>query len=415
MIGCRVGSPTFSSNRSPAPRSTGTGPKTLSYSYRVVATYPRVVADQADKVAAAWSPPGAPSSWGLTASQFEALRDDEELLAIAATIPPDKLPPLLFAAAASFLVLDLQPRPLRDFFPHLGEPQPALDSRFSQEYRAFCLDHRDRLLELCALHRYQMNEVGRCADLLPALTDAINDQREIVLVDLGTGAGLALHMDRYRYVYRGQRSQLATVGDPDSTVVIETELRGQAAAPIPSTLPKIADRIGIDIEPLELADPEVRAWLAACIPQEIGAVTRFHNAVEIAIEHPARSVRGDASAMLPGVLEAVGEWALVCVLDTYVHVFFGTEQLLRFRALIERIGARRDLDWVSVDPLVPMGESASDSVLGVSVPVALLERNRREGVFGVIGRLSYREGHRSGALLGLAHPGAAWLEWLGSE
>jgi hypothetical protein len=34
-------------------------------------------------------------------------------------------------------------------------------------------------------------------------------------------------------------------------------------------------------------------------------------------------------------------------------------------------------------------------------------------VFGVIDRLSYRHGRRHSALLGIAHPGAAWLEWLG--
>ena len=64
-------------------------------------------------IAAAWSPVAAPASWELTAAQFRALRDDDELLAIAATIPPEKLPPLLFAAAATFLVLEIAPRPLR--------------------------------------------------------------------------------------------------------------------------------------------------------------------------------------------------------------------------------------------------------------------------------------------------------------
>ncbi len=378
------------------------------------ATDPRVVADQADKVAAAWSPLDAPASWRLTASQFETLRDDDELLAIAATTAPDKLPPLLFGAAASFLVLELEPQPLRRWFPKIGEPQSPLDRRFPQEYRAFCLDHQDRLRGLCARHRYQMNEVGRCADLLPALAPAIEDQREIALVDVGTGAGLALHADRYRYVFRGPESHVVTVGDPDSEVVIETELRGGHPAPIPSTPLKIVERIGIDIEPLDIADPSVHAWLAACIPQEIGAVTRFHKAAEVAIAHPARSVRGDAGAVLPEVLAAIADGVLVCLLDTYVHVFFSAGELRQFRALVERVGARRDLDWVSIDPLVPMGEAATDSVLGIPVPAALVERNRREGVFGLIGRLTYRGGSRSGSLLGVAHPGAAWLEWLTS-
>jgi hypothetical protein len=36
----------------------------------------------------------------------------------------------------------------------------------------------------------------------------------------------------------------------------------------------------------------------------------------------------------------------------------------------------------------------------------------RAGVTGVVGRLTVRDGVVSGRVLGLAHPGAAWLEWL---
>jgi len=318
------------------------------------ATEPAVIAQQAEMVATAWSPPGSPPSWQLTAAQFATLGDDAEMLAIAATIPTDRLPPLLFAAAATFLVLELEPRPL---------------------------------------------------------APAIADGREIALVDIGTGAGLALHLDRYRYVFRGAGGQATTVGDPRSPVLIETEVRSMPAPPIAATLPRIADRTGVDIEPLDLGDAGVRAWLAACIPQEIGAVTRFHDAVEVAIDNPVRAVRGDACAVLPDVLSAIPDELLVCLLDTYVHVFFDADKLHEFRALVDTAGAERDLDWVSIDPLVPMGMSATRSVLGIPVPDALIERNHREGVFCVIGRLSYRRGERSAALLGAAHPGAAWLEW----
>src|SRR5947207_3485059 len=130
----------------------------------MVGTDPRVVAEQAAMIAAAWSPAGASASWELTAAQFQVLRDDPELLRVAATIPPDRLPPLLFQAAASLLVLELEPDPLRGWFPVVGQPQPPLGSQFHDQYRAFCLDHRRRLLDLFARHRYQMNEVARCAD-----------------------------------------------------------------------------------------------------------------------------------------------------------------------------------------------------------------------------------------------------------
>jgi hypothetical protein len=373
-----------------------------------LATEPHVVADQAGMVAAAWSPPGAPDSWSLTAEQFRTLRDDEELLRLAAKIPPDRLPPLLFQAAATFLILELEPDRLRDWFPRVGEPQPALGADFASVYTDFCLSHRDRLLELCAGHRYQMNEVGRCADLIPALAP----DRELVLVDIGTGAGLALHLDRYRYVYRGAETVLEVAGDPESPVLIETDVRGARVPPVAPAVPRVVERIGIDIEPLDVSDPAVRAWLGACIPQEIGAVNRFHHAVEVAVANPARMVRGDACEVLPEVLSGISGDALVCLIDSYVHVFFAVEELARFRDIVQRAGQQRDLDWVSVDPLVPMGEAATRSVLGVEVPASLVERNHREGVFGVIGRLSYRGGRPSEALLGLAHPGAAWLEWL---
>jgi hypothetical protein len=375
------------------------------------ATEPRVVADQAGMVATAWSPPDAPASWRLTAAQFEALRDDPELQAIAATVAPHRLPPLLFAAAATSLVLELEPQPLRDWFPRVGDTQPPLGPNFEQEYRAFCLDHRDRLLELCARHRYQMNEVGRCADLLPALAQTASG-REIALIDIGTGAGLALHLDRYRYIFHRAGDRPAAVGDPGSNVVLETEVRGSLPLPSIPTVPHIADRVGVDVEPLNLAEPSVVHWLAACVPQEIGAVTRFHRAVELALAHPARTVRGDALAALPDVLATIADDLLVCVVDSYVHVFFGDDQLAAFRALVDETGARRDIDWVSLDPLVPMGASAERSVLGLPVPGALIERNRRDGVFGVLGRVSHRGGKRTAELLAIAHPGAAWLEWL---
>ena len=257
-----------------------------------------------------------------------------------------------------------------------------------------------------------MNEVGRCAGLVAALAATQADGQELALVDVGTGAGLALHFDRYRYRFQGPGDQLITTGDPSSPVLIETEVRGAWPAPAPSRLPHVVERVGIDVEPLDVRDPDVRAWLAACVPQEIRALTRFQQAVEVVMRHPARMVRGHACEVLPAVLEAIPDGRLVCLTDTYVDVFFTADELRRFQGLVAETGGKRDLDWISIDPLVPMGATATDNVLGLPTPLSLIERNRREGVFGVVGRVGYRRGGRSGALLGLAHPGAAWLEWL---
>ena len=112
------------------------------------------------------------------------------------------------------------------------------------------------------------------------------------------------------------------------------------------------------------------------------------------------------------MIDAIPTGLLVCLIDTCVNVFFDPQQRQRFARLVERAGATRDITWVSIDPLVPMGSSATNSVLDIEVPRTLIGRNRREGVFGVVGRVSYRDGNPSAELLGVAHPGAAWLEWL---
>ena len=57
---------------------------------------------------------------------------------------------------------------------------------------------------------------------------------------------------------------------------------------------------------------------------------------------------------------------LLVFVDTYVHVFFTADEQARFRALVDLVGAERDLDWVSIDPLGPLGGSADSSVLGMS-------------------------------------------------
>ncbi len=382
------------------------------------ATDPAVVASEAAVVAAAWSGPEMPESWRLIAAQLGVLRDDTELTAIAASASPDRLPALLFTAAATHLVLTREPEPLRGWFPRVGEAQAPLGRAFAAEYRAFCLEHRERLRELMATHRYQMSEVGRCAGLVLAIDPAIADGREVTFVDVGTGAGLALHFDRYGYRYAGPDSEVRSTGAatnaaaPGDAVIIETAMRGDVVPPVPERLPHVVERIGIDVEPLDLADDAVRSWLAACVPQTVEAVTRFERAAAVALSEPATMVRADACDALADVLAAIPDDRFVCVQDSFVSVFFTAAQRRRFRGLIDAAGAARDLDWISIDPLVPLGATATDTVLGDRAPEALIERNHREGVFGTISRLSYRDGRRRAVLLGVAHPGAAWHEWL---
>jgi hypothetical protein len=361
------------------------------------------VSEQALGIAAGWSPPDAPASWALTAELFRAIGEEPDLLALAGDIPPDRLPPLLLSAAVRYLVTRTRPEPLAGYFPTPGSGQPPLDAGFRPALTAFARERGAELAALCGEHRYQMNEVARSADVL-AVLGLLDLQRPIALVDLGTGAGLGVHLDRYRYRF-GER----TLGDPGAALTIAPEMRG-TPAPLPSRMPTIAARLGIDAEPLDLGDERVHDWLTACIPPETGAVDRFAAASAVAREHPAPMARGDAVEDLRALCDGLPADALLVLVDTYVHVFLTEDRRADFRRRLTELG--RDVEWISVDPLVPLGPDGTDSVQGLPVPARALEACR-SGVTGVIGRLSVgRDGTTSGAVLGLAHPGGAWLEWL---
>jgi len=363
------------------------------------------VADEARAIADAWSAPGCPPDWWLTAALFTAVAEDEVLLEIGAGIPPDRRPALLLSAAITAVVTS-GADPVRRYFPVPGGPQPPDDGGFRPALKALVRGSREAIAALCAAHRYQMNEVARSVDVLPVLgAVAAETGRPLALVDLGTGAGLGLRPDRYAYSYTLPDGSVRTVGS--GSIELRCAVRG-AVPPLPERL-TVAARVGVDVEPSDLDDPATAAWLAACVPPEAGAVTRFAAAVDLARAEPAEIVRGDLLEVLPAVVAGLPADAAVCLVDTYVHVFLGPERLARFATLITGLG--RDLDWISVDPLVPLGPEATTTVQGLGVPPHWLAENRDGGVFGVIGRVSVRDGVASAQLLGRAHPGGSWLEW----
>ena len=297
------------------------------------------VREQAAQLATAWSGADTPASWRLTGALFATLRDDPDLLAIAARIDPDRLPALLFVAAVVALLEAQRPEPLARVLPVPGEEQPPLPPDFAAELRAFCLERADELLALAASHRYQMSEPARCAHLLPAVAAVAADAgRPLALVDIGTGAGFALHLDAYRYSYDRDDGEPLVVGAADAPVTLHTALRGPHTPPIPAFPPAVAVRIGVDTEPLDVGDPSVRAWLRACTPPVAEALLRFDRAADHAAAHPVTTVRADALRALPEVIEGLREDVHPCVLDAYVNVFFTDEGQARFRDEMADLG-----------------------------------------------------------------------------
>ena len=123
-------------------------------------------------------------------------------LALAAEIPPERLPPLLFVASVHRVACGIAPSPSPPISRLPGGNQPPLDHHFAGRYRAFCLEHRDELLQSPEpallpderggpLHPGGAGPGRRSARSQP--------ERELALLDMGTGSGLGLYLDRYRF------------------------------------------------------------------------------------------------------------------------------------------------------------------------------------------------------------------------
>ena len=323
-------------------------------------------------------------------------------------LPANRLPVLLGSAAIAFLVRRDRPVALAGYFPEPGAAQPRFDEAFFPAFRAFCAARLDDIAGLCQGRRYQMNEVARCAQIVLGIAAASTGSGgPAALVDLGTGAGLGLQLDRYRY-----RIGTGTYGPAGAGLTLACEVRGPGAPP-PAGLPPVATRIGVDLAPVDLADPAARAWLVACAPPEASALSRLAAAVDITRRHPATIIAGDVVDVLPRVLAGIPPQQHIIVTDAYTAVFLPGQRRAELARILAQAGRRRSVTWLSLDPLVPLGPAGRDSVQGLPLPPALVSDYQHDGVFAVLGARTFDQDGDHGRLLARSHPSGQWLEWLG--
>lgn len=157
-------------------------------------------------------------------------------------------------------------------------------------------DAMDRLAEIA--------EIARVACLMPGIARVAAMAGEpLSIIELDAGAGFNLLCDHYGYDY----DRAGDLGPDDPPLCFECEAQGSKLPPLPAGMPRIGTRIGIDAEPVDLGDAEQRRRLEAAIAPEMRERRELlGQAIEIALHHRPRLVKGAPLAMLPGLLQEIG-------------------------------------------------------------------------------------------------------------
>ena len=245
-----------------------------------------------------------------------------ELLELAVSAQTGQPLPNLLFGAIHYLLLKGTEHELTEYYPSItGHPKEVAKS--FEPFYAFCKSHKDEIENLLRTHRVQTNEVRRCAFLYPAFCRVSQLTPEpLSLIEIGTSAGLHLLWDRYSYSYDDK----AVYGTKDSPVHITSELLGSNEPTLKVEPPRVAFRIGVDLNVIDLADQDEALWLRSLIwPEHSERVEMLERAREVWLRDPAKVVRGDGVEMLPEIVKSVPSETAICVYHTHVANQFSQE------------------------------------------------------------------------------------------
>ena len=252
--------------------------------------------------------------------------DDPSVQALVGGLPPAKRQPnLVFAAARS-----------------QGAPHGEYEN-----FRTWLLSNWQNVDPVIRTRSTQTNEAGRCAVLLPQLS-AI--EGPIALLEVGASAGLCLYPDRYKYAYQCADGQVRVEPPQPTDVVLECEWRGDAT--VPTKVPEVIWRAGIDINPMEISDREDLQWLEALIwPEHEDRRQRLHAAAAVVAADPPMLVAGDLNQEIGRLARFAPPEATLVIFHSAALVYLTPQERQQF---VDQVSAL-DCVWLSNEglPVLP--------------------------------------------------------------
>jgi hypothetical protein len=337
--------------------------------------------------------------------------DDDSVLSLldGAALPQRR--PLLLLAAVHYLLLAGAEHPLSASYDTVAAVRgaatgPPVAPDVAAAFADFCSAHRAELEQLIATRATQTNEVGRCTALLPGLCHIASLYRwevPISLLDLGTSAGLNLLFDDYAYTYSADGGDSLTAGSMGSAVALDCAARDDLTHLPELRLPTMADRVGLDLSPLDPFSDDAARWLLACQwpdnPVRFGRL-RAALANARAAPNPPRLECGDMVTDLPRVAATIpGDNPLV-VFHSWVAAYLDEAQQRALAAGVRTLGGDRPVHHLYCE--TPF------ETPGLPTPPSPVQRKGPDLATALV-----HIGPRSAppARLADTHPHGYWLRW----
>ncbi|HXC56737.1 MAG TPA: DUF2332 domain-containing protein [Rhizomicrobium sp.] len=318
----------------------------------------------------------------LYARLAAGIGQDAELKALAARARLGQPHANMILGAVHFLLLRGADAALRRFYPSVGGTVSAADEDPFADFRAFVLAHVREIEPLIATRVTNTNEVGRSALLHPGFR-AVAAGAPLSLIEIGPSAGLNLIWDKYGVRYRRDGKTAATVND-GAALVIDCELRGEGMPPL-GAVPAVGGRVGLELNPVDLAKADDRDWLRALIwPDQVARLVRLDRAIALFARERPEIRAGDALALLPDALAAVPRDQVPCVYHTIAVYQFSHEMREALESILTVAGLRRPVWRLSFE---------------------------YDGALYVLSVIHYSDGARTQTRLASCHPHGTWMEW----
>ncbi len=268
----------------------------------------------------------------------EGIANDEHILDLIGKLPRPKRQPVLVLTCARVAGVPL-------------EPFASVRDDWIERWSA--------IAKLAKSHATQTNDPRRCTPLLVALNRV---RGPIALIEVGAAAGLTLFPDRYSYRWTAPGRVIEShPASGESSVLLTADIAGWGASP--PRRPQVVYREGIDLNPLDVREPEDRAWLEALVwPEQHARLELVRAAADLVAHDPPRMTAGDAVAQIRGAVaraRAAARNATIVIWSPAVLVYLDPAERDTFANYCLRAKVR----WVSLDGrrVIPRIGDAADS------------------------------------------------------